>query len=125
MLNVDSLIDIAKQSSADQHKCAAAVYDKRGKLIATAWNQPGKSHPRQAHYAKMAGHEKRIYLHAEIGALVKCREEPYSIQIVRIGPKEYPKASYPCCICFRAIEEAGVQEIYYHDRNGQQQKEEI
>lgn len=123
MLATNTLIDIALNSTADQHKVSCACYDKRGRLIATAWNQPGKSHPRQAHYAKLAGQEDRIFLHAELGALIRCREDPYAIQVVRIGPKEYPKASFPCPICLRAIEEAGVKEIYYNNNKGEQEIE--
>lgn len=125
MLSTQTLIDIARNSSADQHKVAAALYDKRGRLISTAWNQPTKSHPLQAEYAKRAGFEKRIYLHAEIACLVKSREDPYTLQIVRIGPKEYPKPSYPCPICRMAAIEAGVKEIIYTDKNGEEKLEEI
>lgn len=125
MLKTLSLIDIAKESSADQHRIAAAVYDKRGRLISTGVNKPSRSHPRQAHYANRAGMPDRIYLHAELDALIRCRCDPWAIQIVRIGPKCYPKSSKPCPICRMAIEESGVKEIVYHDKNGEEQLEQI
>lgn len=119
MLKVDSLIDIAKESSAEQHRVACAAYDKRGRLLATGINQPTKSHPLQAKFAERAGFRKRIYLHAEISALIKCRQDPYTLQIVRIGPKEYAKPSCPCVVCQMAAIEAGVRELYYMNKDGE------
>lgn len=125
MLKTESLIDIAKESSAGQHRCAAAVYDKRGRLLATGVNQPHKSHTLQAKYAKKAGQERKIFLHAEVAALVKTRKDPHTMQVVRIGPKEFAKPSRPCPVCRMAAEEAGIREIVYLNMNNEWVTEEI
>jgi deoxycytidylate deaminase len=125
MLNVESLIDIARNSTAEQHRVAAACYDKRGRLISTGVNQPQKSHTLQAKYAEKTGLSERIYLHAEVASLVKCRCDPWTLQIVRIGPKEYAKPSAPCPICRMAAEEAGVKELVYMNQNNEWTKEEV
>jgi len=113
MLKTETLVDLAKQSSAEQHKVAAAVYNEKGRLLSTGVNQPKKSHPLQAKYAKKAGAEKRIFLHAEVASLVRCREEPHTLHVVRVGPKEYPKPSCPCPVCQVAALEAGIKEVVY------------
>lgn len=118
MLKVETLIDLALQSPAPQHKVACATYNKRGRLISTAWNMPSKSHPIQAEYASRAGEPRRINLHAEILALIRAQEEVYSIQVVRIGrDSQSPKPSFPCHICMGYILDSNVREIHFHNQD--------
>lgn len=118
MISTDSMIDIALNSSSHQHKVACACYDKRGRLISTAWNMPRKSHPIQARYAERAGMEKRINLHAEILALIRAKEDVHTIQVVRTSREKKPKASFPCKICMGYILDTGVKEIVFHNASG-------
>lgn len=120
MLKIETLIDLALQSPATQHKVAAATYNKRGRLLSTAWNMPSKSHPIQAQYASRVGQPYRINLHAEILALIRAQENVYSIQVVRIGRDSLlPKPSFPCHICMGYILDSDVREIYFHNQNSQ------
>ena len=52
----------------------AIIYDKRGKVISVGQNSYVKTHPLQAKYAAIAGMPDRQFLHAEIHAIVKCKD---------------------------------------------------
>lgn len=114
------MLDIAFNSPARQHKVACACYDKRGRLISTAWNMPRKSHPVQAKYAELAGMAKRINLHAEVLALIRAKESVHTIHIVRTSRVGVPKASFPCKICMGYILDSDVKEIVFHNQHGKQ-----
>ena len=116
-------IEVAKYSTATTHKMGCAVYDRKGNLLATGINKPTKSHPIQAKYAERAKEPKKIYLHAEIDALIKCKELPFSIYIARITRSGKLGISRPCPICVTALKEAGIQEVYYFSETGHLIKE--
>lgn len=81
-----------------------------------------KTHPRQAHYAKQNGRNEKIYLHAEISALIKCREEPHTIYVGRIMKTGMAGMCKPCPICEQAIREAGAKYIVYTNELGIENK---
>lgn len=92
----------------------ATVYDRKGNILAVGKNSYEKTHPKQYFYAKKVGEEKKVYLHAEIAALVKCRSgKPYKIKIERYDKMGNPKNAKPCPICELAIKEAGISFIEY------------
>jgi len=125
MLKTETLIDLAFNSTADSHKVASACYDKRGRVLSTAFNQTRKSHPIQAYYAAKAGQPHKVYLHAETLALIRAKEDVYAIHVLRCGPKGYPKPSLPCCICMGYIVESGVREVYFYNDSGNLEKVEV
>lgn len=96
-----------------KYQVKATVYDKRGRVLAVGYNNYQKTHTRQAHYSKLAGQPEKVYLHAEIAALVKCRQQPYRIKIERYGVKGEPRMAKPCPACELAIIEAGVKYVEY------------
>jgi tRNA(Arg) A34 adenosine deaminase TadA len=99
--------------SKKQHVVKAVIYDKRGNVIGQAVNNYRKSHPIQAHFAQLAGEDHRIFLHAEIAALLKCgTRRPHRIFISRVT-KEGPKLAAPCPVCRLALEHWGVKRIEY------------
>ena len=110
-------IEVAAYSTAATHKMGCAVYDRKGNLLATGINKPTKSHPIQAKYAQLAKEPKKIYLHAELDALIKCKGIPYSIYVARITRSDKLGISMPCAICQRAIQEAGIKYIFYINDN--------
>ena len=55
-----------------QQHISAFVYDKRGRLLSTGQNSYVKTHPLQAKAAREVGEPHRIFLHAEVAALLKC-----------------------------------------------------
>ena len=91
----------------------ATVYNKKGHIIAQARNSYTKTHPKQAKFTALAGNPKAIYLHSEIAALVKCREKPYKISIVRYLKDGTTGNAKPCAICELAIKESGVKFVEY------------
>jgi tRNA(Arg) A34 adenosine deaminase TadA len=94
----------------------ATIYDKRGKVLSVGENSYHKSHPKQAEFAKIAGREEAIYLHAEIAAIIKLKEkadDAYKIFIERYNTNGQPLLAKPCEICEIALEMAGITVIEY------------
>lgn len=98
------------------HRCkiGCVVTNKRGKIISEGFNRL-KTHPIQARYAKKYGNIHQIFLHAEISALIKCREIPHTIFIVRHLKNGNEGIGKPCEICEMAIKESGIKNIIYTD----------
>lgn len=92
----------------------ATIYDKRGRVLAIGANSYSKSHPKQAEFAKAAGRDRAIYLHAEIAAIIKLRDKQskaHRIFIERYGKNGEPLLAKPCEICCLALEMAGIKII--------------
>ena len=91
----------------------AEIFDKRGKKISEGRNWYHKSHPVQAKYAKMVGRDEAIYLHAEIHAILKCKnlEDAHRIVVSRYDSQGNPRLAKPCPICKAAIEDVGIEVI--------------
>lgn len=97
--------------SGDFKHCAIAL-DKSGGLLAIETNTY-KSHPVQAMYAWRANRNRRSYLHAEIRALIKARSQVETLIVIRVNRQGQLKLSKPCPVCQCAIQDAGVNTIYY------------
>lgn len=91
----------------------ATIYDKKGRILSVGQNSYTKTHPKQAHLAAKCGHHHKVYLHAEIAALVKCKSTPYKIKIERYNRRGQPLLAKPCDICEMAIKESGIKFIEY------------
>ena len=96
-----------------KHKITATVYDRKGRVLSVGHNSYTKTHPKQAHYAMIAGREHNVFLHAEVDALVKCKGIAHKIKIERYGRDGNPRDAKPCPICELAIKEAGIRFIEY------------
>jgi len=95
-------------------KITATVYDKRGRVLSTGINSAIKTHPEQSRLASIAGLPQKVYLHAEIAALIRVRYGvPYRIMIERYGKQGEPRLAKPCLICELAIQQAGIRRIEY------------
>lgn len=116
--NIQKAMRIAENSDYSI-RIGCVVTNKRGRIISQGFNQL-KSHPKQARYAKLHGKCEKIFLHAEISALVRCREEPHTIYVGRIMKNGLPGMCKPCPICEAAIREAGVKYMIYTDASGQE-----
>lgn len=83
----------------------ALIYDKRGNILSIGKNSYVKTHPLQAHYAKRVGLDKKVYLHAEINAIIKCRipEKAYRMVVIRTMANGTLGCAKPCAICTAAI----------------------
>jgi deoxycytidylate deaminase len=94
----------------------ATIYDKKGRILAIGYNSYTKTHPRQAHFARLAGKERKAYLHAEIAAIIRAGkrgESLFRISVERVLANGLRGCSKPCAICQIAIAEAGIKEVTY------------
>lgn len=64
-----------------------------------------KTHPLQAKYAARVGQPKKIFLHAEIDAIIKCEDIhlAHTIIVVRTLKNGTTGLAKPCRICAYAI----------------------
>lgn len=108
---------VAAQCTDYRQRLGALCLNERGKVIATGYNKR-KTHPLQARHAKLQDKEEKIYLHAEIAALVKCREQPHTMIICRLPRRGGIGLARPCPICQEAMHEAGVQVVKYSTDDG-------
>lgn len=91
----------------------ATIRDKRGKVLSVGTNNYSKSHPLQYSFAAGVGKPDAIYLHAEMDALIRCRDisKAYSIHVERYYSDGRPALAKPCSICMAALKHYGVKEI--------------
>jgi len=93
----------------------AIIYDKRGKVLSIGKNSYCKTHPLQKFHAEEAGLPDKIYLHAEVHAIVKCKnlDKAHKIVIMRYDTDGTPKPAKPCPVCVSAIRAAGIKEVMH------------
>lgn len=101
-----------------QYRVAASAYGTNGCLLYTGVNSYVKTHPVQAMFAKMVGMPDRIYLHAEIDALIRAGAPVSTMVVTRVGAKGEPLPSKPCKICRLAMKRAGVRRVFYYTEAG-------
>lgn len=116
----DSIFEIAISVAKDSpsKKKVGAVLLNRNRIVMTATNLEDKSHPLQARFAERVGLNEKIYLHAEIAALIKCKEECDTIVVARVNPQGKLRMAKPCPICSLALKEAGIFKVYYTTNDG-------
>lgn len=97
-----------------KHTITATIIDKRGRILSQAQNNYTKSHPYQRRLACSVGQPDRIFLHAEIAALIKLRKGiPYHIKVERYTKDGQPANAKPCAVCEQAIKLAGIHHVEY------------
>ena len=98
-----------------QHVITAVIYDKRGRVLSIGQNSYVKTHPLQAELSRKAGMAEKIYLHAEIHAIVRCRDlsRAHRIFISRWDKSGQPALAKPCPICQGALQEAGIKIVQH------------
>lgn len=97
-----------------KHVITATVYDKRGRVLSTAQNSYVKTHPLMADAARKVGQPERIYLHAEVAALVRCDwSKAHSMFISRYDKSGNPQTAAPCKCCQHVLLRAGVKNVFH------------
>ena len=88
-----------------KHEIKAVTYDKRGRILSIGQNSYVKTHTVQAHYAKKNNNEHAVFLHAEIDAILKCRDisKAHRIFVSRHTRSGGFGSAKPCPICQDAI----------------------
>lgn len=96
------------------------IVDKRNRILSIGKNSYVKTHPLQAKHAARVGKENAIFLHAEIQAIIKCRniENAYKIIVTRYDKFGRPKLAAPCDICMDALNSFGITRIEYTIERG-------
>lgn len=94
-----------------KQEITAFIYDKRGKVLSVGKNSYIKTHPLQAKHAKKVGEDHRVFLHAEIAAIARCRDldRAHKILVVRYGKDGQPMLAKPCKVCESAISAANIK----------------
>ena len=96
-----------------KYEITALAYDKRGKLLSVGRNSYTKTHPLQAQLGRRAGKPNAIYLHAELAALLKAREQVWKLVILRYDKDGKPALAKPCPSCQLAIKQFQVKQVEY------------
>ena len=96
-----------------KHIVKASVFDRKGKIISEAYNSYTKTHPVQYNYAKQCGEPYKIYLHAEIAAIIKAKGKGYRILVERYNAQGIPLLASPCPICMHAISLTSIKRVEY------------
>ena len=125
MINTSLILNTAKKScfkAGDPGNCrfrvSAIITDSKGNILSKALNSYEKTHPIQAAYANKVKRPTKIYLHAEIAALIKCRKKPHTIIVSRFLKDGSMALAKPCPVCQLALKEAGVKKVCYTTKNG-------
>jgi tRNA(Arg) A34 adenosine deaminase TadA len=101
----------------------AKCYDKKNRLLSVAYNSYLCTHPVQAYFAKKVGMPERVFLHAEICAILRAKgKKIHKISVERYSKDGTPLLAAPCPICAEAIRAFGINEVSYtvegtHDRH--------
>lgn len=101
----------AAHPSPGRYPVCAIACDKAGNVLGIGYNSYEKTHPYQARAAAKAKQPGKIYLHAEIAALVKARGVVYSLSVARITKDGKAALAEPCPVCRLAMKEAGVKRV--------------
>lgn len=96
---------------AKQQHLTAIIYDRKGRVLSVGQNSYVKTHPLQAKHAKRVGLEDKQYLHAEVHAIVRCKDlsKAHKIFISRWNKDGEPMFAKPCPVCESAIKAAGIE----------------
>lgn len=91
----------------------------RNKLIAVGINDYKKSHPLMHRLAQKVGLPKKIFLHAEVLALLRCKEQvPTKVTVERYNQDGEMALAKPCPICMEAMKLWGVKQVEYTSKDG-------
>jgi len=116
----EKLKEIAAQSEGGKQKVGAILATKSGLSLVETTNAPTKTHPTQKEYAEKAGSPSSIYLHAEIRALILDKSDnSHTLYVGRINKEGELTMAKPCSVCRRAIQEAGLERVFYTNFQGE------
>lgn len=104
-----------------RYTMVAHCYDKRERLLSCATNNYDKTHPLQKYFAEKVGHNERIYLHAEIAAILRAKDRQiHRLRVFRYGANGELLLAKPCPVCMEAIKAFGIQILTYSTKNGEE-----
>lgn len=91
----------------------AIIYDKQGKALSVGQNSYTKTHPIMLKHGVKVGRPQKIYLHAEVDAILKCKNitKAYRMCIVRYGKNGDLLNAKPCPVCMSVIANTPIKII--------------
>lgn len=102
-----------------RYTISALCFDKEGICISQGTNSYTKTHPLQKYFAEKVGQPAKQFLHAEIQALIRAKDQPiYEVRIYHYNVLGYPQDGKPCPICIEAMKAFGVKKVSYTTKNG-------
>lgn len=109
-------IPVSKTASGKTiQRIFAVCLDKKGRILSESSNRYDKSHPYQYECACHAGNDEAINLHAEIAAIIACKNKTkiHKLVIARVGNTGRELLAKPCPICQIAIRQANIKLVEY------------
>jgi deoxycytidylate deaminase len=96
-----------------KHAISAIIYDKKGRPISHGQNSYTRTHPLMAKMAQLSGEPNRIYLHAEVAAIVRLKDSKraHRMFISRFNAVGSPVRAAPCLSCQRLIKLIGIKYV--------------
>ena len=84
-----------------RYQITAILFDKKGRPLSIGKNSYTKTHPIMARESAKHGEPYKVFLHAEIDAIVRCRdmEKAHRIVVMRFDANGLPVNAKPCPIC--------------------------
>jgi len=100
-------------SQRQRQDMTAVIYDKRGRVLSIGKNSYVKTSTHMAHHARLVGEPSKIYLHAEVAAILKCKEldRAYRIKVFRFYKDGSEANAAPCAVCRSAIAATNIRLI--------------
>lgn len=113
---IERAIKQAKKSTDFRVRIGCVLTDKKGRIIGAGYNKK-KSHPYQ-HRLCQEHNQNKIFLHAEIDALIRKEGDVHTVYVARIKKDGSLGKAKPCEICAAAIKESGAQRLVFTDDDG-------
>lgn len=115
---IEGIVHSLASSSPSSHRVGCVLL-RKGRIISSATNLEGKTHPYQSRLATQAGEPYRVSLHAEIRALIRAGNRVADTLVVaRVNKSGNLCLSKPCAVCQLAILESGIRNVYYSTDSG-------
>ena len=116
-------LELAEELRGQQRYCVGSVIvDRQGKILAEGQNSFVKTHPTQAMWAHLVENCEKIYLHAEMEAMIKNNNNhrATTLYVARVRSKSGQIAlSRPCKTCSVAIlKSTNIERVVYTTDNG-------
>lgn len=98
---------------SEHQNITAVIYDKRGMVLGVGKNSYVKTHTYMAKIAASVGLPEKQYLHAEMDAILRCKntKKAHRIAVFRVMKDGTFGNAKPCPVCTKAISLAGIKII--------------
>jgi deoxycytidylate deaminase len=93
----------------------AILKDKRGRVLSIGKNSYTKSHTLMHLHANKVGQPHKIYLHAEVDAVIKCKDiiKAHTLEVYRFNSKGQPMLAKPCKVCESMIKSTPIKVVVH------------